>query len=344
MTRGAGWSLLGALAGVAVAGCAGVQATDSGAAPPLEAARGAAPDRRPSYMAPDAKKKSRLMYVGDWATNDVFVYEYPSGDSVGTLSGFDAPYGMCVDKKGDVYIANFYSGNVVEYAHGGTNPLNTYTSVGEPIGCSVDRKGDLAVTSFNPGEAIVFAGGDPSRGTTYSGPCEFLWTMGYDDKGNLVGIGEEAGSTIAACALLAGSSSMITLSGCCNGPIEIDFPGGTMWDGKYLVIGAQSINSKFESGLIQATLSGTTLTQRGFTKLSDTCFGSYADVVFPFIVGKKNTPVNRQQGKVAIGVNLWCNDKGSSGVSLWHYPAGGDPFKTLEHMPAEPYGAAVSLK
>ncbi|MGB6522084.1 MAG: hypothetical protein WBE83_09960, partial [Candidatus Cybelea sp.] len=105
MTRGAGWSLLGALAGVAVAGCAGVQATGSGAAPPLEAARGAAPDRRPSYMAPDAKKKSRLMYVGDWATNDVFVYEYPSGDSVGTLSGFDAPYGMCVDKKGDVYIA-----------------------------------------------------------------------------------------------------------------------------------------------------------------------------------------------------------------------------------------------
>jgi hypothetical protein len=295
-------------------------------------------------MALDAKKKSKLIYVGDWATNDVFVYEYPSGDSVGTLSGFDAPYGMCVDKKGDMYIANFYSGNVVEYAHGGTSPLKTYTSVGEPIGCSVDAKGDLAVTSYNPGEAIVFAGGDPSRGTTYSAPCEFLWTMAYDDKGNLVGIGEEGGSTIAACALLAGSSSVITLSGCCNGPIEIDFPGGTTWDGKYLVIAGQSTNSKFESGLIQATLSGTTLTQRGFTKLTGDCFNNYADVANPFIVGKKNTPVNRQQGKVVLGPNLWCNDQGSSGVSLWHYPAGGDPFKTLENMPAEPYGAAVSLK
>ena len=92
--------VLGALATIAVAGCAGVQATGSeSAAPPLQATRRAALDRLPSYMAPDAKKKPRLMYVGDWATNDVFVYEYPSGDSVGTLSGFDAPYGMCVDKR-----------------------------------------------------------------------------------------------------------------------------------------------------------------------------------------------------------------------------------------------------
>ena len=69
-------------------------------------------------MAPGAKRKSALMYVGDWAANDVFVYDYRSGSSLGTLRGFDAPYGMCVDKKGDVYIANFYGGNVVEYTHG----------------------------------------------------------------------------------------------------------------------------------------------------------------------------------------------------------------------------------
>ncbi|MGB6522457.1 MAG: hypothetical protein WBE83_11865 [Candidatus Cybelea sp.] len=336
--------LVGALAAILVAGCGGVQATGSEAVPPAAAGQRAVSDRRPSYMAPDAKKRSRLMYVGDWATNDVFVYEYPSGDSVGTLSGFDAPYGMCVDKKGDVYIANFYSGNVLEYAHGGTNPLKTYTSVGEPIGCSADQKGDLAVTSFNPGEAIVFAGGDPTRGRTYTAPCEFLKTMGYDDKGNLVGLGEEAGGTIAACALLAGSSSMIVLSGCCTGPIQIDSPGSTMWDGKYLVLADQDIIGKYQTNLIQASLSGTTLTLRGYTNLTGDCFNDYADVGNPFIVGKRNTPVNRRQGKVVIGVNLWCNDNGTSGVSFWHYPAGGDPFKTLEHVPAEPYGSAVSLK
>jgi hypothetical protein len=248
------------------------------------------------------------MYVGDWATNDAFVYDYRSGNSLGTLRGFDAPYGMCVDKKGDVYIANFYGGNVVEYAHGGTSPLKTYTSVGEPIGCSVDAKGDLAVTSFNPGEAIVFAGGDSSRGTTYTGPCEFAWTMGYDDESNLVGIGEEASDTIVACALLAGSTSIIVLSGCCSGALQIDFPGGTMWDGKYFAIGDQEAGGTFESSVYQATLSGTTLTVHGQTTLTASCFSNYADVVNPFILGKKNTPVNRRQGKVVLGSNLWCDE------------------------------------
>ena len=112
MTRAAVWSLLGALAGVAVAGCGDVQSTGSGVALLPEAARQAMlttshfvpvagkRDGRLSYMAPGAKRKSALMYVGDWATNDVFVYDYRSGSSVGTLRGFDAPYGMCVEQEG----------------------------------------------------------------------------------------------------------------------------------------------------------------------------------------------------------------------------------------------------
>ncbi len=46
----------------------------------------------------------------------------PSGSSAGTLTGFDAPYGMCADKKGDVFMNNFYGGTSVEYKHGGTSP------------------------------------------------------------------------------------------------------------------------------------------------------------------------------------------------------------------------------
>ncbi len=87
------------------------------------------------------KKKKGLLYVGDWATNDVYVYNYPSGTSAGTLTGFDAPYGMCSDAKGDVWMNNFYGGTSVEYKHGGTSPTQTYTGVGEPMGCSVVREG-----------------------------------------------------------------------------------------------------------------------------------------------------------------------------------------------------------
>ncbi|HEX3368722.1 MAG TPA: hypothetical protein VHS56_04025, partial [Candidatus Cybelea sp.] len=92
------------------------------------------PDRRPSYMQPDAGKKAALLYVGDWATNDVDVYDYANGKQVGTLTGFSEPYGQCVDAKGDIYITNFGAGNAVEYAHGGSTVLNTYSRVGEPIG------------------------------------------------------------------------------------------------------------------------------------------------------------------------------------------------------------------
>ncbi|HEY2473675.1 MAG TPA: hypothetical protein VGI19_02630, partial [Candidatus Cybelea sp.] len=91
-------------------------------------------DRRRSYMQPDAGKRSGLIYAGDNATNDVDVYDYASHKQVGTLTGFNEPYGMCVDAKGDIYITNFAAGNAVEYAHGGSSPLNTYvTPGGEPI-------------------------------------------------------------------------------------------------------------------------------------------------------------------------------------------------------------------
>ncbi|MFZ1018254.1 MAG: hypothetical protein WAN39_10315, partial [Candidatus Cybelea sp.] len=302
------------------------------------------PDRRASSMAAGASKRSGLLYAGDWETNAVYVFDYPSGKQVGVLTGLSAPYGMCVDAQGDIYIGNFYGKTLVEYAHGGKRPLKTYSVVGQPMGCSVDAKGDVSVTSFNPGEVIVFAGGDPSKGTTYAGPCEFQWTMGYDDKGNLVGVGEESTGAIAACALLAGSKSIVVLSGCCTGTMQIDSPAGTMWDGKYLAIGNQEMDGEFESGVYQATLSGTTLTVHGQTVLTDTCFGNYTDVVNAFIVGKKNTPVNRRQSKVVLGANLWCSDGGSGGgIPLWHYPAGGPPFKHLANSLGEPYGAAVSF-
>src|SRR5580658_3591063 len=63
-------------------------------------------DHGQSFMHLD-KKNSALIYVSDWDTNDVYVYDYPSGTSVGTITGNDEPYGMCVDAKGDVYVANF---------------------------------------------------------------------------------------------------------------------------------------------------------------------------------------------------------------------------------------------
>ncbi|HEV3090631.1 MAG TPA: hypothetical protein VGX91_04205 [Candidatus Cybelea sp.] len=305
-------------------------------------ARPVHPDHGQSFMRPDKKgSKSAYLYVGDWDTNDVYVYDYPSGTAVGTLTGFGEPYGMCTDKKGDVYVANFEDGNAVEYAHGGTSPINTYASGGEPIGCSVSAKGDVAVTSFSPGEVVVYAGGNPSKSTTYSdSSCEYEWPAGYDSKGDLIGVGEY--SSIDVCALMAGSKSEEVLS---ESGITIDFPGGTSWDGKYIGLGDQEAGGTFESGDWPSTISGTTIKGTTETKLSDTCYSDYDDTVSIFYTnGKKNIfPHGKKQANTAVGPNLWCADAGTSKVDYWKYPAGGNPTGNLTSPPGAPYGAAVSI-
>lgn len=296
-------------------------------------------------MVPDKKKKKKTtyLYVGSWSSQDVTVYDYPKGTSVGTLTGFDGPYGMCTDKKGDVFVDSFYGGTTYEFAHGGTKATNTYTGVGEPIGCSVDTKGDLAVTSFSPGEVTVFAGGDPSKGTTYSdSSCEYQWGMGYDSKGNLMGVGEY--TSITVCALMAGSKSETTLT---TSGITIDFPGGTSWDGKYIALGDQEAGGTFQTGDWPSTLSGTTLTAVGSeVKFSDSCYSDYTDDVNPFYTygkGSNITPASTKQATQMVGPNLWCYDAGTSKVDYWAYPAGGSPTGDLSSPPTEPYGAAISI-
>lgn len=322
------------LASVALfAGCAGLP--PSNGAPALSQP-GYAPELMPHYvrqtvhtdhghswMLPQ-KKKSVLIYVGEGS--EVAVYDYSTGKLVGTLAGTGGSFG-CVDAKGDVYIGDFDGQGVVEYPHGGTKRLNTYELSGASlIGCSVDSKGDLAVTSFDPGAATVVARGNPKRGTTYGGAaCSYVWAMGYDHSGNLIGVGETSSAGRAYCALLSGAKSISSLS--FSG--TIDFPGGTMWDGKYIALGDQEAGGTYDTGAYPSTLTGSTLLPVGSeVTLTDTCYNNYTDIFNPFIVGKKNTPVNDSQGNVVVGTNLWCPDGGSGpGIEFWHYPQGGKPFK-----------------
>jgi hypothetical protein len=327
-----------------LAGCAGLQSSSgapgavpqSGSAPRLMAHYVPQPvqsDHGRSWMLPE-KKKSVLIYAVGTSGGGVDVYDYSDGKLVGTLTGFDEPYAGCVDAKGDVYITNYGAGTVVEYAHGGTKVINTYDSGGNPSGCSVDSKGDLGVSIFDPGEAVVFAGGNPKKGTTYSGgPCTYLWPMAYDHSGNLIGVGETSSGSRAYCALLSGGTSMSSLS--FSG--TIDFPGATMWDGKYIALGDQEAGGTFQTGAYPSTLAGSVLSPVGSeVTFTDTCYNDYTDITNPFIVGKKNTPVNDKQGKVFVGTNLWCVDGGTgngSGIKFWHYPQGGKPFKTYSQDP-----------
>ncbi len=335
---------------VVLAGCAGLQPStgapgallqrEEALTMPHYVQRPVHPDHGSSWMLPQKTGSNILMYVADRDTEDEYVYDYPSGAAVGILTGFQEPYGACVDASGDVYVADFEGGTLVEFAHGGKKAINTYSPGGNPIGCSVDSKGDVAVTLFDPGEVTVYAKGNSKEATTYSdSSCEYMWTMGYDDKDDLIGVGESSG--INVCALMAGSKFETTLT---EQGITIDFPGGTTWDGKYIALGDQEAGGEDQTGMWPSTISGTTISSTSEVTFSASCFGDFVDDPNPFVLGKKNTPIDTKQGKVMVGPNLWCADGGrGGGVNVWHYPAGGTPLKNFPVTLKEPYSVVLSI-
>jgi hypothetical protein len=308
------------------AGCAGSGSQVSSSALPAAGAiqtLGVAAHTSGAWMLPAAKTaKSILIYAAPADTENINVYDYSSGAQVGMLTGLPAAAG-CVDAAGNVYVVSG-NGTALEYAHGGTAPIQTYSPGGDLVGCSVDAKGDFAVTAASPGAVTVYAKGNPSESKTYSNAaCEVMSAMGYDDMGNLIGVGQYTSTNV--CALLRGAKQETTLT---TSGLSIKAPNGSMWDGQYLEIGDQEAGGNGLTGLNEMTLSGTTLTSHGEVLLNDTCYRGLVDVLNPFVVGKKNTPVNKHQGSVVIGSNRLCQPSNGLGIEFWHYPQGGNPFKT----------------
>jgi hypothetical protein len=342
---------IGASAALLV-GCGGSQ-------PPI-GALGATPQSRTiaqridhgSWMLPGAKNLGALLYVSDGSTNNVFVYDFKSGELVGTLTGFSKPMGECVDKSGHVWITNYENRNstVVEYAHGGTTPIATLSINDYSFGCSIDPKtGDLAVSSEGTdsggnGALQVFSGasGAPRE---YPAPssCPHLWPPGYDDKGNLYVEADIGASSASICELSAGGNGLrlVTFNH------SINFPTSVMWDGKYIALGDQNYfkkNGRETTAIFQASpTSSGELSLSGVTVLTNACRRHPGDdLPLPFIVGRTNTPSNRKQGTVVLGQDYPCRRR-SSDFAFWHYPFGGNHFKELADGPDDPLGESVSF-
>ena len=98
------------------------------------------------------------------------------------------------------------------------------------------------------------------------------------------------------------------------------YPGGMAWDGKYLDIVADSRGSM----LYRVDVSAPEGRVVGTVPLN----GLYYPTFF------------------AIGENRIVASRASSGrfLSLWPYPAGDKPTKTLAHYPYAPRGLAISVK
>ncbi|MFY9738732.1 MAG: hypothetical protein WAK11_06720 [Candidatus Cybelea sp.] len=269
-----------------------------------------------SWMKP-AAKKSDLLYLDD-QTGDVYVYSYPKGELMGTLTGLPEPQGECVDKKGDVFFTTFASEEIIEYAHGGTSPINTLSNPGQLMeGCSVDKQtGDLAAIDFEPsgggggGSVAIFAKASGSPTVVSDSNLYLGYQVGYDDKDNIFVDGVDNSRNFEFAELPKGSSSFteIALSG-----VSIAIAGGVQWDGKYVTVGDAKSGDIYQTNGAGGKVEGT-------TTLSD------SDGVFQYFIDGKNV----------IGSNAY-----SANAGIWKYPKGGSPTMTISGI-SDPFGAAIS--
>jgi hypothetical protein len=310
-------------------GCGAAPTASSPGSPLTPLARPARSDHGQSWMKPGTAKIKELLYVSDLATGDVFVYDYPSGEPVGKLTGFDQPGAQCVDRRGDVYIAT--AGGLLGYKRGSTHRITQIPGVAK--GC---------VVHLNSYSALLSSSGAPDHDCTWykhqkriscwesSNACYTMWPIGADFAGVQVAEGEPSGGgAVAVCAEFAVLSFKQTIYS----------PGSIMWDGKYLALTDQKAGGADQTGIYQASLSHSTLAVKGETVLTDPCDSGATEVAQPFIVGTKNTLRNKQQGTVVVGANALCPGT----FDYWNYPAGGDPIMTLPSAPQEPSGDSVSI-
>jgi hypothetical protein len=257
-------------------------------------------NRERSWMSPEAKRTD-LVYLSEYNGSDVYVYSYPKGKLVGTLTGFAYPYGLCSDKAGNVFIPNQNDSNIFEYAHGGTSPIATLSDpYGYPLGCAVDpTSGDLAITNYpnysNGGNIAIYPGasGTPTDYSTGYYPYE-PYFCDYDDMGNLFVDGYTPSSQFSFGELAKGSQTFTTISL----PQSFDGPGGVQWDGKRLAIA-----SRYGGAIYQFKFKGSTPKEVGSTTLEG---GN--GTINQFAIDKDKV--------VGPDWNI---------VGVWPYPAGGNP-------------------
>jgi hypothetical protein len=279
-------------------------------------------DHSQSWMNPDAKRRT-LLYVGDEDLNNVYVYAYPKGTLVGTLTGFETPFGECTDRAGDVWIVDGLRSQLVEYAHGGTTIIATLQDPGQgPFGCAVNlQSGDLVAANYEslspsgPGSISVYA---KARGTpkVYSDPNSANEIFVGYDKSKLYVVGVKYTTGAYQLAAFANKKfTDLTVSGA-----TIHYPGGIGFDNG-LWIGDGGDGSSNSTNMYQVTVSGTTATVIGTTPL--TSGGFCAELAYR---------------KVAL-----CSGEFDTftGVGFYRYPAGGSPYKSIAGLEA-PYGLAIS--
>lgn len=264
--------------------------------------------------------KGDLLYVSTFDT--VYVFSYPNGTLVGTLTGFDVPMGLCSDSRGDVWVTNASTvsgqGYLVEYAHGGTSPIATLNDTYEsPVACSVDpTTGNLAAANDCPegdcaSTVAIYASaqGEPTQIST--NPLWGPFQITYDNASNIFVAAEINFYDHQTGWLPSGQSQFQIFK---MEPKTLS-SHNVAWDGKYLAV-AKSQDHVHRYQLVDG----------------------HGQAVPPAV--QLNGCCRHSQ--MLIRGSTLISPSGNSTVSFWAYPAGGSATKVIS-IPSQPHGVAISV-
>ena len=267
---------------------------------------------------------TKLLYVSrNGSPGMVFVLTYPEGTVVQTLSGFFSPTGECVDHSGDVFVTDTEQGGagyVFEFAHGGSAPIATLDDPFQnPLGCAVNPvNGDLALTSASGLAIFAHASGTPVK---YTDPnFDHMRYDGYDPNGNLFVDGNVSSGEFRFAELPYGGSKLMDISA----PQSLREAGAVQWDGQYIAV--QTLSPRPIAPLIERLH----------------VYGSNASIVGTTRLVNHNESYEGGQYWIQGG-NVMGPNRNNDAVSIWKYPAGGKPKKTIMNLGSAAWGITVSI-
>ena len=300
-------------------------------------------DGRGSWMDPSAARGD-LLYVTDGVAK-VYVYTYPQGRHVGTLTAFNNPMGECVDASGDVFVVwdiaatgSPTDAKITEYRHGGTKPIQTLDNGTAATGCAIDpTTEELAVAgSWDNYGSYLGALGTYSYDTNTNQytpiTMQYLraWgafrMCGYDAQGNLFLSSDASNSTEAALTEVPARNSSSFEAISVSKPLySYGAPVSVQWDGKYLAV--SSTPSQSPVTLYRLSISGSTATIVGSTTLKS----------------RSNVMKTSQvwiQGRSVVDADYFQH---RAGVDRWSYPVAGSPHTVVPNgIQATLYGVVIS--
>ncbi len=162
MSSGLGRYAMGIGLVVLLARCGGQSAAPNalpqGVVPVVHKAQG-------GWMKPKANPRHPWLYVSDTANNAVYIYDLDKNGAslIGAITtGLNGPFGMTIDKSGNLYVVNQNPpGNVAIYPPGHTSPSLTLSQgLTVPQGVAVDATGKVYVMNrgSTPGIDVFPAG------------------------------------------------------------------------------------------------------------------------------------------------------------------------------------------